>query len=97
MSHAAAIVAKTNDTPATPNPTMYQIPVKRGSLRAAAGRPDLVRSRRWSGSLEVAHGVHWGRHAASHSSRGGVRDGCRATSGRAQMPTGMTIWKGQQA
>src|SRR5688572_18073070 len=42
-SHAAPIVRKTNDRPAKAKPTMYQIPVNRRSLRAVAGRTDVVR------------------------------------------------------
>jgi hypothetical protein len=38
MSHAAAIVRKTNDTPAKANPTMYQMPANRSSLRAGRRR-----------------------------------------------------------
>ena len=72
-SHAAPIVRKTNETPANPNPTMYQmLEVKPRSLRAGRGHHcEVVRSAPSRAHPQGATRADTGPPRTVHSSRGG--------------------------
>src|SRR3990172_12946914 len=85
MSHAAPKVTKVNDPAAKANPTMYQIPVNRTSLRTAPaigdarnGRPLLGRTTPGRQSQRtVSHGRRPAGILAAAASAGGGPRGAR--------------------
>src|SRR3990172_9717762 len=89
MSHAAPKVTKVNDPAAKANPTMYQIPVNRTSLRTAPaigaarnGRPLLGRTTPGRQSQRtVSHGRRPAGILAAAASAGGSPRGARTGVG----------------